>query len=44
MYILQFEKKNAHLLQRTLNICFGHAARTRLFDDVGKRDVFFGIS
>ena len=37
-------KKYAHLLQCTLDVRFRYTACARLFDDVEKRDVFFGIS
>jgi hypothetical protein len=33
-----------YLLQCALDVCLGHAACARLFDDVGKRDVLLGIS
>lgn len=36
------KQKYTHLLQRTLDVCFGHTACARLFDDVEKRDVFLG--
>ena len=42
-----FGRKNKitrNLLQRTLDICLGHTACARFFEDVEQRDVLFGIS